>query len=435
MSPNSYVWGCNQGIVFEYGRFIGAYAVREWYPEEYSQREADALRMVSTCLNACMAPDGSSHEGSAYWLYTMDNAIPLIALLARASGRHMADITPACVTASGRWALANLRTDSDEWLMIPHADSSFDRRIGGLLTAFLAGPLGLNAFTEHALRHRETVPAYRLPLYWSFLREAKTGGLNVPSLTVFPDSGQVDVRQDDPKAGLRLYFLSGRRKGHCHDDKNSFILEAYGKLFLLDRGTPVYTHPACTTAKETQAHNSVAPDGLSQNVSPHSGGGAMLLRAEERNGNDVIIESDAAGCWPHLAKKALRRLVHIRPATLVVEDEAEWEKPVITGQYWQSLGEWQRHGDGWIVKIDDAELLATVLHPRDADVSIEKYSVDGNLRPVHRLVVSTPRATAGRIVTLFRVRRNAQEPWPGIPDTVVSERGALEKPARDPERL
>ena len=42
-----------------------------------------------------------------------------------------------------------------------------------------------------------------------------------------------------------LMFLSGPLTGHCHDDKNSFILEAYGATLLPDRATPTYTHPAC----------------------------------------------------------------------------------------------------------------------------------------------------------------------------------------------
>lgn len=225
--------------------------------------------------------------------------------------------------------------------------------------------------------------------------------------------------QADPRAGLRIYFLGGPRRGHAHDDKNSFILEAYGKTLLLDRAMPLYSHPAATIAKETSAHNAVVPDGVSQSIAPGKGG-AILLRADEAD-SVAIVESDAAGCWPGLGKKVLRRLIHLRPSALVVEDVVEWSRSVVTRQYWQSHGEWRELADGWCTTVDGVELLLTVVDGIGAVVSAAPYSVDGNLRTVHRLVVEMPRAATLRLMVLLRARKSAQTPWNDEP--ILDEAG------------
>ena len=160
------------------------------------------------------------------------------------------------------------------------------------------------------------------------------------------------------------------------------------------------------------AHNTVAPDEMTQSAEPGQPA-ARLLRAEEA-GPFVIIESDAAQAWPGLGVKVLRRLVHLRPATLVVEDVVEWQRPAVTRQYWQSRGEWQRDGDVWTACVDGAEVRVDVLLGEGATASAAPYSVDGDLKPVHRLCVETPKARQARIVTLIRARSNAAAPWDSI---------------------
>ena len=415
LRPGSYTRLMNQGIIYESALILGATAVRKWYPDEYPRRVEEARKLLADCLQGCFAPDGAACEGSGYWYYTLSYAIPLITLLARASGRSLADETPPCVAASGHWAFINRRTDSDTWIMLPHADGGYHRVVDGLLAAFFAGPLGQAEFREAAQSFADKISIMQMPRYRLLMKSVISDQAKAlpPTLTVFPASGQVDVRQADPQAGMRIYFLGGPRRGHAHNDKNSFILEAHGKTLLLDRATPSYTHPACTICAETSAHNAVAPDGLSQNVEPGKGG-AILLRAEEAEGA-VVVESDAAGCWPGLGKKVLRRLVHVRPSALVVEDVVEWSRPVVTRQYWQSHGEWREQPNGWCTAVDGVELLLTVVHGAGAAVTAAPYSVDGNLRPVQRLVVEMPRAAASRLVVLLRVRKSAESPWDDEP--------------------
>lgn len=422
MQPGSYVWHMNQGIVFESGRFHGAMAVRKWYPDEHERRRKDAEGMLETCLTTSFHDDGAGTEGSAYWNYTMTLAVPLIAAVARSTGCSVSDITPTNVAASGHWAWLNQRTDSDALRFLPHADSSYDRMAAPRVAAFLAGPLGQSEWLAEALAGRERPDSHAAkptadPLYLRYLRDI-TGTQNAPvaappTLTVFPRAGQVDVRPPTPGAGIRLYFLSGSRTGHCHDDKNSFMLEAFGRTLLLDRGTPVYTHPATEICKRTEAHNAVVPDGLSQSVAVGAGG-AVLLRADEEDGR-VHIESDATGCWPGLAVRASRRLTLVRPATLLVEDDTEWTRPTSTWQCWQAPVPWQRRDDGWMIVVDGVELLLQVLSTGDFEMEAAPFSLDGLLRPVHRLVIRTPRDTRSCLRTLFRVRRAGDE-WSPMPE-------------------
>jgi len=424
MQPDSYVWHMNQGIVYENGRFFGVMAVRQWYPDEFPRRLDDAQRMLQACLGTAFYADGAGTEGCGYWNYTMASAVPLIVAISRSTGRSIREVTPPNAAASGRWAWLSLRTDCGEApRFLTHADGGFERAIIPLVASFFAGPLRQVEW-EAAARASYLQPegaaansSFCNPLYLSLMRDilshAPRPAPAAPMLTVFQDAGEVDVQPRAPGAGMRIHFLSGSRTGHCHDDKNSFMLEASGRMLLLDRATPGrYTHPATSICKMTAAHNAVAPDGLTQSVEPGQGG-AVLLRAVESGDGRVIIESDAAGCWPGLSRRALRRLTHIRPCTLIVDDEVEWTRPVRTWQCWQAPAEWRHQGEGWAIAVDGVELLLTILSDHAADVEAEPFSVDGLLRPVHRLVVRSAREPRSRLCTLVRVRR-VGEPWPAM---------------------
>lgn len=411
MHPGSYVWGMNQGIVFEAGRFTGALAVRRWYPEEFARRLADARKMRDVCLNASFLEDGSGTEGPAYWNYTMLLAVPLIQALARASGQALVAETPPVIAESAAWAWHNLRTDSAVPRFITHADGGYERAIAPTVAAFLAGPLARREWeTVARAQLAERAEPLFLALMQPLLARQPAPTVKPPPLKLFPAAGQVDIRPLPGTDGMRIYFFSGTRQGHCHDDKNSFLLEAYGTALLLDRATTVYTHPAITVCKSTEAHNTVCPDGQSQNV-PDRQGGAILRRAEERDGV-VHLESDATGCWPGLATRVLRRLTHRRPGLLLVEDDAEWVKPVQTWQCWQAPAPWTETSVGWLLTVDGVQLLLTLREAVGATVDAAPYSIDGLLRPVHRLVIRSPRAATARLVTLIRVRPSANAPWP-----------------------
>jgi len=407
-------WTSNQGLVYENGRFTGALAVRHWYPEEFEQRAKDALGTLQLALSWCIKPDGVGVEGPSYWEYALAQAPMLYGLIAKTCGRPAVRKTVPEVTASARWAYVNLRTDADarRLSLLTYSDGGgFGRYIPPNLAAFFAGPLGMEEYQRFA---RETYPASVDPSYLMAMREVPAGATPAPptrTLTVFPEGGQVDIRQKDPRAGMRIYFLSGEWGFHTHAHKNSLILEAFGQTLLLDRGTPSYSHAEMKTICSSQAHNTVVPDDVSQTIQVGKPA-AQLLRAEEK-GAFVVVESDAANAWPALGRRVLRRAFHLRPDTLVVEDVLSWKRPVVTHQYWQSHGEWRESKDGWATGVNGVELCLTVLPTQDLTISAEPFSVDGDLRTVHRLNIQTRESPEARIVTVLRVRRSASEEWPG----------------------
>jgi len=409
MHPDSYVWHCNQGLVFERGRFAGAAAIRKWYPDEYPQREADARRMLQTGMAACVKPDGTGMEGPAYWAYTLVQVPPLAVMLGRVSGEPIRDVVPAEVAASARWAWVNRRTDTDSFQMLTYSDSGYDRGIAADLMAFFAGPLGVAEYVDLAREHAADAVD---PLFLQMAAALPDGPVAMPparTLTVYPHSGHVDVRQADEREGMRLYFLSGEWGGKSHGDRNSLILEAYGQTLLLDRATSHYTHPLHYAMIGAEAHNTVVADDLNQSRD-HHGPAATLLRAEEQ-GPFAVIESDAAEAWPELGQKVLRRVMHLRPAALVVEDVLSWTRPVVAHQYWQSHGVWEQTAEGWVADVGGVQLCATVLSA-EATVGAEEYAIDGKHRPVFRLDASLPRSRTGRVLTVLRARPSADAPWP-----------------------
>lgn len=412
MHRDSYVWGMNQGIVYELGRFAGACATRQWYPDEFARRRDEAQEMLEVCLTRSFAPDGACREGTAYWNNIAADAMPLAHLLAQASGTGLADVMPAVMAASGRWALANLRSDTREGLLLQHGDSGFDRPLTPTMCAFFAGPLGMAEFWEPA---RASYPASTDPLYLHWMSQLPNARPATPArrtLSVFADAGQVDIRQSNWLEGMRVYFLSGSRDGHCHDDKNSFMLEAYGQSLLIDRGTPAYTHPQTPFCKSTGAHNALAPDGLTQTALAGEPS-ATLLGARE-SGPWVIVESDAAAAWRGIARRWLRRLIHLRPATLLVEDIVEWTEPRETHLYWQCPQAWSHCDDAWHARAGPVELRLSLLTGGDIPAQSEPCSIDALLRPVHRLGFTLPRSTSARVVTLIQTRPDASSAWPTV---------------------
>ena len=117
-----------------------------------------------------------------------------------------------------------------------------------------------------------------------------------------------------------------------------------------------------------------------------------MPRCAEEQGRFVLLESDAAPAWPKVGQKVLRRLVHLRPATLVIEDVLEWTRPVVSHQFWQSHGEWRETPDGWVANVEGVELCATVVSA-GVTVSAAPYAIDGKHRPVQRLDVALPGAS------------------------------------------
>ena len=110
--------------------------------------------------------------------------------------------------------------------------------------------------------------------------------------------------------------------------------------------------------------------------------------------------------------KVLRRLFHLRPATLVVEDVVEWERPVVTHQYWQSHGEWRKEAEGWMAAVGKVELCVSVFPEQGHDAAAARYAIDGKHRPVYRLDVAAPVSATARIITVLRARALAESPWP-----------------------
>ena len=224
---------------------------------------------------------GSHSERDRYWQYTLAQVPPLAFMLAKASGQSVRDVVPPEVAASAHWAWINRRTDTDAFLMLTYSDSGYDRGLGADLLLFFGGPLGVPEYVALARPYADTCVE---PLFLQCARGLPDGNVAAPgtrTLTVFADSGHVDIRQVEVRDGMRVYFLSGEWGGKSHGDRNSFMLEAYGRTLLLDRATSHYTHPLHHAMVGAEAHNTVVADDLNQ-AEKHHGPGATLLRGGTR---------------------------------------------------------------------------------------------------------------------------------------------------------
>ncbi|MFP5390593.1 MAG: heparinase II/III family protein [Gammaproteobacteria bacterium] len=166
---------------------------------------------------------------------------------------------------------------------------------------------------------------------------------------------------------------------HSHADQNSFVLYAKGKVLAMDSGVyDSYGSPHWRNwYKQTRAHNAITYDGgEGQELGPlglgdrqHDG---RIVRFESKGGYDLVT-GDAAAAYGGELRRALRTLVYIRPATLVVIDQLGSSRP----RSW----EWNLHTpaplsgdpDSFKANVDGVGLCGTVR----ADAPLKMVSTSG----------------------------------------------------------
>ena len=63
-----------------------------------------------------------------------------------------------------------------------------------------------------------------------------------------------------PEGSIRLQLIGAAQgAGHVHQDKGSFILEAFGDAIAIDRGVLKYGHPSSALTTVAHMHNVLSP--------------------------------------------------------------------------------------------------------------------------------------------------------------------------------
>jgi len=154
---------------------------------------------------------------------------------------------------------------------------------------------------------------------------------HLPQSAWFPSIGWAALHSDlADKERVSVYFKSSSYGSfnHSHAEQNSFVISARGKPLAIDSGYyDWYGSPHWTNWYTlTVAHNAITFDnGQGQSPDDREAAG-RISRFSHHEAYDIVV-GDATQAYLGQLSRALRSLVFLRPATLIVYDDLASSQP------------------------------------------------------------------------------------------------------------
>lgn len=158
----------------------------------------------------------------------------------------------------------------------------------------------------------------------------------LPPSALFADVGWAAMHSNlTDRNRVSVYFKNSSfgSFNHSHADQNSFVIFSQGEVLAMDSGYyDYYNSPHWRKwYKQTKAHNAITFDDghgqdLGQDGTGTSNSAGRIARFLQDADYDLVV-ADAATAYGAGVSKALRTLVFIRPATVVVIDQLASQTP------------------------------------------------------------------------------------------------------------
>lgn len=403
----------NQGIRFHKGLVLGKLAIAEdRTSEEFRSLIRREIESMNALIDPMMRADGTFVEGLRYGYGSIASTIVTYKAASTCTGVPIADLVIPRTVDGLRFVV-----DSLGYLPAP-------------LAAFAAGPLNSPFFeqfchptsvlADSGFSYRE-MGVFGLDWLWApVLNDAVRPVDHIP-FKVYPDGGWVfagDEHPESPRIRLESGFWSSL--GHTWRRKNAFSLDYAGIPLLISRTHVKYQDARSQYTQRTAAYNTFTPGERSQvrphhrsgrpSLTPHHQMEAVNLGADLQlardTGRTVVIASDAATAWETGVKKAMRRVIFIRPDIVIVDDDAVFDSPEAGVQSWNSLSPWvvsegraeTRHEGAYATV---TQLAADGLDLTAGEDSVHRDRSQGRIVPVYRATFRAPPATSHRFLTLI----------------------------------
>ncbi len=397
----------NQGAVFGSGYALAALALAGGEPDAkiLIDRAGAAMRTV---MARYFGDDGWAPEGFGYWTFTMSTAVTALEPLARAAGAPLADWLTEGVKRGALYP-QHLRSVALERF---GAINFNDAHYGGgppssvlLLYARFLGDAGARQLWDQVFGAGNP-PADFLSFLWCEPLPEPAAPVLDPAFR-FADRGATFLRTGSAYGGT-LFALqtSSIRQGHYHNDRNSFILEAYGERLVVDPGQISYADPTHQELKKAWLHNTLTVGTRDQDFP--SSPSVVVGRVLTTPALD-FVESDASPAYSYLTR-AVRRVVYFRPATFVLLDEAAATESVPLS--FNLMLPVAPKVEGATVRTSGprADLTARMVRPAGATVEQSTWPTDSG-RGFHVALTTPQPATSHRLTTVLSARpAGAPEP-------------------------
>ncbi len=413
---HEYIHHCNQAVIFSRGRILGLLALAQAWPRTADYLDM-ALRDLQRAMAATVLEDGGYGEPPGYFFVNAYWGMPPLVAMARRLQRPVEELLPAQLRRSIDFISAVAST-APPGTLVPYGDCfpALDLESVALFARYLPDPRWTRLLHDRltllereaaagAKPHLSAVDGWTLALALG----ADTGdGADpvVPVFRILPDTSQLVSCRPSGDGVVRLQFIGAPRNcGHSHEDKSSFVLEAYGDILALDRGICFYGQARTGLLKYATAHNLLTPvlaDGslahqinpAPQHICPTGRGDAVSMQAE----------IDVSALWGGQFTRCVRRIVSQQPDDFLIEDDAALPQTGAVAFHLHSRYPMRQEGATYIVEGEHARL---VIQPQwtPAQVLCRLDGLDGQDQPVWHLELHTAAALAHRLTTRLIVER------------------------------
>lgn len=434
---DEYIFDCNQASVFSQGRIAGLLAMQTLWPRAEAWMdlaEQDLLESIDRVFN--MTEDHGSLEGPSYGGGTLLRALRALAMLARHQDKTLQEITPPSMIACSDYCFMFLSTAGQPGSFIPYGDgqgifqldmvslmslaTSHDRRWENLRAAMIRGQ------TSSGKCLNANVPGL-LTLILTDPPQSK-GSVDIPQFCLLGATGMLESCRQTPAGSVRLQLIgTAKGAGHVHQDKGSFVLEAFGETLALDRGMTNYGHPLVATLKSAPMHNLVTPAGDRHEEQELVAKHAALPRGKA-DALTLDAEINTTATWINRPfKKHIRRIHSPDPTLFFIEDVIEFSEP--RGAVFHLHTSWPitQENKSFLISAKHSRLLLTPLwKPIEATFHTDLF--DGTGQPVNHLMITSQSDNSYNLVTVFQVLESScQTRWKIVtsrddPEAIVATR-------------
>jgi hypothetical protein len=361
-------------------------------------------------VRAYYAADGGTYEGIGYATGSLQQALAGYALYARHRGVPLESIVPDVAVRCVDYITAMLSTEAPVGAVIKHSDGG---RAGvcvasgslGLLCRLSGDPAVpelLAGVKEHSPR-ANYAPEHELNIVYG-PDELPPPAARPPVFRNLAVTGLLCSNRPTADGPVRVQVIGGPAgAGHGHDDRGSFVLEAFGDELAADRGQMPYVDPRCAIIKYARYHNLAVPhadDGAP--LRQHNPCPVATVAEGEGDEQHLHCRVDLNGVWPEPVTGAERLLDSDDPRRLVVTDRLRLERPLQVGFYLHSRYPWHRGERGWATAGPHGRLAVAPRWRPVMEESGEDF-VMGTKEPAYRLLLVSESAATHTLVTDLEV--------------------------------
>jgi hypothetical protein len=327
---NPYIFTCNQLPVFSVGR-LAVYSLLEkqsgWgHLKPYTDL---AFAELNESLAHNFLPDGGFPEGTGYLAYTLDNALPALAIYANARNKPFAELLPTLLSKTDDYIAALRSTERPTQLILvsdaqggPYAQVSSS--VLSVMSKIRPGGASARMLASMTPAERQGLKLWALPA-------PDLSGVDPCHYEPFvflPDSGIASSCRKVGENLMKLIVLGGPAKaGHNHEDRGSFVLEFAGETFAADPGGMNYSDALATTMKQAQNHNMLVPV-LESKTRSGALNPAPVAVIPKAMGDAAAFNAsiDPGVLWPGYYKSWKRTFTSPSPGDLTITDDYELAK-------------------------------------------------------------------------------------------------------------